>query len=431
MSIADFVEQTTSTTGTGTLSLDGEVAQRRTFVQGFGTGAGAIYILEQGENREIGAGVVSAGTPDTLTRSLIWSTTGSLLNLTAGTKRVYNAPPSDVVRFGGVALPAAGGTANALTLAHTPPVRALRAGQVFRTVLSSTNTGAVTLDVDGLGAQPVHMPSGSALPAGALLEGAVVELVWRGAAFQLLAGGQVVQSLNGGPLAGFRNLLINGNPFLNQRGYVSGAATSGANQYTLDRWRVVTSGQNLSWTDSAGVRTCTAPAGGVEQVVEATNNLGGQHTLSWTGTATATVGGTSVANGGQVTLTANTDVTVRFSGGTFALAQLEPGGAATPFERRPAQIELTLAERYFKRLHWAVDFHAGAGGQIGAATLRLGMRVTPTLAVAAVVAELNATSSGFSTGSTAANSERAWFQTQSIAAGRAFYYGRGSADAEI
>jgi hypothetical protein len=47
---------------------------------------------------------------------------------------------------------------------------------------------------------------------------------------------------NAGPLSGVRNLVINGNFAINQRAYVSGAATSGANQYTLDRWRVVTSG---------------------------------------------------------------------------------------------------------------------------------------------------------------------------------------------
>ena len=65
--------------------------------------------------------------------------------------------------------------------------------------------------------------------------------------FKIDAGLDQVQvaNLNGGPLAGFRNVIINGNPTINQRGYVSGTATSGANQYTLDRWRVVTSGPNI------------------------------------------------------------------------------------------------------------------------------------------------------------------------------------------
>jgi hypothetical protein len=156
-----------------------------------------------------------------------------------------------------------------------------------------------------------------------------------------------VKNLNGGPLAGMRNLLINGNPIVNQRGYVSGTATSGANQYTLDRWRVDTSGQSITWTDSNNVRTVTAPAGGVEQVIEGLNIISGTYTLSWTGTATASVNGDAMTNGGQVTLTGGTNATVRFSGGTFALAQLEVGSVATPFERRSFGQELRLCERYF------------------------------------------------------------------------------------
>ena len=134
-----------------------------------------------------------------------------------------------------------------------------------------------------------------------------------------------VTQINGGALAGMRNLIINGNPVINQRGYVSGTATAGANQYTLDRWRVVTAGQSVSWTDSGGIRTVTAPAGGMEQVIEALNNLGGVHTLSWTGTATATVNGTAVTNGAQITLAADANVTVRMIGGTWSKLQLEPG----------------------------------------------------------------------------------------------------------
>ncbi|MFN7308125.1 MAG: hypothetical protein ACK5TQ_16340, partial [Acetobacteraceae bacterium] len=123
--------------------------------------------------------------------------------------------------------------------------------------------------------------------------------------------------------------------------------TSSPNQYTLDRWRVVTAGQAVSWTDSAGIRTVTAPAGGMEQVIEALNNLGGVHTISWTGSATATVDGTLVPNGGQVTLAANTNVTIRLSDGTWACLQLEPGTVATPFERRHHGQERALCQRYF------------------------------------------------------------------------------------
>jgi hypothetical protein len=195
-----------------------------------------------------------------------------------------------------------------------------------------------------------------------------------------------VANLNGGQLAGFRNLLINGNPTINQRGYVSGTATSGANQYTLDRWRVVTSGQSISWTDSENVRTVTAPAGGVEQVIEGSNILSGTHTLNWTGTATATVNGSSVSKGGTVTLTGGTNATVRFSGGTFALAQLEPGTVATPFENRSQNQELLLCQRYYCVVdgEYQFDGQIGPGGGAAAGTgamwyFPVHMRTAPTL----------------------------------------------------
>ena len=150
---------------------------------------------------------------------------------------------------------------------------------------------------------------------------------------------------------GPRNVLINGNPLINQRSYVSGTATVGPNEYTLDRWRVVTLGESITFSDTENVRTVTAPAGGVEQVVEGVNLLSGTYTLSWTGTATATVDGSSVANGGQVTLTGGTNATVRFSNGTFSLAQLERGSVATPFEHRTFSDEYSRCQRYYQKTY--------------------------------------------------------------------------------
>lgn len=150
-------------------------------------------------------------------------------------------------------------------------------------------------------------------------------------------------------LGGFRNLLINPLGTINQRVYTSGAATSGANQYTLDRWRVVTSGQNLAWTESEGVRTMTAPAGGVEQVVDGRSILTGDHVLSWTGTATATVNGTARTVGEVFTLTGGSNATVRFSNGTFSLPQLERASSATAFAARSRQEELAECEWFYRK----------------------------------------------------------------------------------
>jgi hypothetical protein len=152
--------------------------------------------------------------------------------------------------------------------------------------------------------------------------------------------------VNGTALA-FRNKIINGNFAINQRAYVSGTATSGANQYTLDRWRVVTSGQNLAFTASSNGNIVTAPAGGIEQVIESLNIEGGTYTLSWTGTATGAVNGSAISNGGQVTLPANTNATIKFSSGTVSLVQLEEGSVVTPFENRPIGTELAFCQRYY------------------------------------------------------------------------------------
>jgi hypothetical protein len=196
-----------------------------------------------------------------------------------------------------------------------------------------------------------------------------------------MTGNLIVPSLNGGPIGGSRNALINGNPIINQRGYVSGTATSGANEYTLDRWRVVTSGQSITWTDSANVRTVTAPAGGVEQVIEGLNLFTGTYTLSWTGTATATVAGNAVTNGATVSITGNVDTTVRFSSGTFSLAQLEPGTRSTPFERRSYGQELALCQRYYQHtIRTQIGGVTSSGiGLYSAVQLPVQMRAAPTL----------------------------------------------------
>ena len=148
---------------------------------------------------------------------------------------------------------------------------------------------------------------------------------------------------------GLRNLLINARGLVNQRGYVAGTATTANGQYTVDRWRVVTAGEALFWSEGDGFRTFTAPAGGVEQVVEGINIVAGTYVLSWVGTASASVNGVPVANGGTVVLPGGAQATVRFSGGTFALPQLERGTVPTEFEVRPFGQELAMCQRYYEK----------------------------------------------------------------------------------
>lgn len=192
---------------------------------------------------------------------------------------------------------------------------------------------------------------------------------------------------------GLVNLLDNGGGTINQRGYVSGAAVGAANTYTLDRWRVVTSGQALSWSDSAGVRTLTAPAGGVEQVIEGSRIAADTYVLSWTGTAAATVNGSAVINGGTIALSGGANATLRFSNGTVALPQFQRGRVPTPFEWRHPADELLRCQRYFATFYHVVSSPV-AGSVSVSGLFPTQMRVSPSM-TAALISQVNAVTYAF------------------------------------
>jgi hypothetical protein len=81
----------------------------------------------------------------------------------------------------------AGGTANAATISLNPPLAAYAAGQAFRFISSAANTGAVTLNVNSLGAVAVNKGDGTvALAAGDLPASAMVTVVHDGTRFRLI-----------------------------------------------------------------------------------------------------------------------------------------------------------------------------------------------------------------------------------------------------
>lgn len=146
------------------------------------------------------------------------------------------------------------------------------------------------------------------------------------------------------------NLIDNASLRINQRGYTSGTNVTGSNAYTLDRWRVVTNGQNVSWTTTDGVVTATVPAGGFEQVIEGARIAPGTYVLNWTGTATATVNSSPVAKGALVSLTGNVNATLRFSNGTLSLPVMQrrtaTGPSTTLFPWLHPTLDLLICQRY-------------------------------------------------------------------------------------
>ena len=92
--VASRVKQQTTTTGTGTIDLDTSVDGFQTFVSGIGNGNTTYYVIESGDDYEIGIGTVTDASPDTLSRDTVLesSNSGSKITL-AGTSDVYCSQP--------------------------------------------------------------------------------------------------------------------------------------------------------------------------------------------------------------------------------------------------------------------------------------------------------------------------------------------------
>lgn len=88
---ADRVKETTTTTGTGSLTLLGAVSQFRTFNTAFGTDAPFYYAIvgQSGTEWEVGIGHLSASTTLVRDRVTASSNSNAAVNLSAGTKDVF------------------------------------------------------------------------------------------------------------------------------------------------------------------------------------------------------------------------------------------------------------------------------------------------------------------------------------------------------
>lgn len=92
--VKDRVQETSTTTGTGTLTLDGAVTGYQTFSSAIGNTNTTYYAIQSGSEWEVGIGTVGAGT---LTRDTVLesSNSGSLVNLSSGTKNVFCTYPAE------------------------------------------------------------------------------------------------------------------------------------------------------------------------------------------------------------------------------------------------------------------------------------------------------------------------------------------------
>ena len=94
---ADRVKETTTTTGTGSLTLGGTATGFRTFTSALSNGDLVYYAIDGGAEWEVGLGTFTA--PATLARTSILasSNAGAVVNLSAGTKIVFCDLPATVL----------------------------------------------------------------------------------------------------------------------------------------------------------------------------------------------------------------------------------------------------------------------------------------------------------------------------------------------
>jgi hypothetical protein len=316
--LADRVKETTTTTGTGSVTLAGAATGYQAF---FGSAALAVgdttlYAIEDqaGANWEIGIGTLNSSTLLARTTVISSSNSGSLVNFGAGTKNVFITDP----------------------------------------------------------ASRIIAPD-------------------------------FITSINSGPLAGFRNRIMNGDMRIDQRNSGSATTTStSAWTYTVDRWYSYSTGATVNGQRTAGTGgtqyryrltgAASVTAIGFGQRIEASNiyDLQGTTvtlgvdlanslltTVTWTAyyptnsdsygtfasptrtqiaTGTFTVNSTLTRYNAQIALPANATngVEILFTVGAqtsgqwdISNVQIEPGTTATPFERRPLSVESGLCYRYF------------------------------------------------------------------------------------
>jgi len=131
--VKDRVQETTTTTGTGTLTLDGAVTGFQTFSSAIGNGNTTYYAISSNDPEfEVGIGTVAAGT---LARTTILASSngGSVVTLSAGTKNVFCTQPAGKALY-------TDASGNAIAL-----------GTVASATLTNATGLPISTGVDGLG----------------------------------------------------------------------------------------------------------------------------------------------------------------------------------------------------------------------------------------------------------------------------------------
>jgi hypothetical protein len=136
--------------------------------------------------------------------------------------------------------------ADTITGALTPAITAYAAGQMFYFVAAGTNTGAVTLNINSLGAKAVTRDGSTALVAGDIASGEMVVVVYDGTRFQMISPNT------------FNGTLPVANGGTGQTSYTNGQLLIGNTTGNTLTKATLTAGSGVTITNGAGSITIAA-----------------------------------------------------------------------------------------------------------------------------------------------------------------------------
>ena len=257
---------------------------------------------------DLGTGLSTALTKDgqTTPTANIPMGTYKITGLGAGTVATDAVRLGQLQNFSTGTLITVAGT-DTITGTVSPSLTAYTAGQIFSFVVGATNTGAVTLNIDGLGAKAVTRTGAIALVAGGMVTGQVALVEYDGTRFQLLDPNAFTDLLISGALTyggvtltnavtGTGKMVLDTNPTITN--YVESVVAIGT----------VTSSSTLSLT-SGTVQTATLTASTACTFTMPTATAGKSFVLllkqaAATGNGTATFTGVKFGTAGAPTITA-------------------------------------------------------------------------------------------------------------------------------
>jgi hypothetical protein len=124
--------------------------------------------------------------------------------LAAGSSRTDSASLANVQDGTGIYVATVGGTADVITLSPSPAITSYTAGQTFRFIASGANTTNVTVNVSALGAKAITKNGTTALVAGDIPSGMMVEITYDGTRFILgtIGAASALSTASGGSVGG-------------------------------------------------------------------------------------------------------------------------------------------------------------------------------------------------------------------------------------